>query len=256
MLDLSAFTGPACFGPAYQIMYENATHARGSVDRMLVERMVQVCPETLEFLYGTPPSSPAGSYGTIGRPQLESMAKSRCRASNGPADLVERVAGLTSGIARKHVFDLGTAVFGGFEEDILARGSDWCADLARVACSLYQLRGLPARLVFTADTRKAYTGHVLVEAWYDDAWGVVDATDGTLHRVGGRPVSVWDLLRKPPVSREFTVAAIASYDIAGWREYDYSTSGVNSYYRSVLQMSIQGWPGGLRWLFGEASGSV
>ena len=33
--------------------------------------------------------------------------------------------------------------------------------------------------------------------------------------------------------------------------YDYAVSPINDYYRSILEMSGRGWPGGLRWLHGE-----
>jgi hypothetical protein len=51
---------------------------------------------------------------------------------------------------------------------------------------------------------------------------------------------------------QFRAAAVAEYAIADRDCYDYTESGVNDYYRSILAMAARGWPGGLRWLHGEA----
>lgn len=53
------------------------------------------------------------------------------------------------------------------------------------------------------------------------------------------------------LSEQFVVAAITNYFVWRSRDYDYTVSGVNEYYRSILEMSLGGWPGGLRWLHGE-----
>ena len=50
---------------------------------------------------------------------------------------------------------------------------------------------------------------------------------------------------------QFSRAAIADYFVSGFGEYDYTVSRVNAYVRAILEMSEQGWPGGLRWLFDE-----
>ncbi|MBE3576189.1 MAG: hypothetical protein IMX00_00585 [Limnochordales bacterium] len=34
-------------------------------------------------------------------------------------------------------------------------------------------------------------------------------------------------------------------------KYNYDPSGLNPYYRSILEMAERGWPAGLRWLHGE-----
>ena len=46
-VDISQFVGLSQFGPAYRFMLENDSHAAGSVDRVLAERMIRICPETM-----------------------------------------------------------------------------------------------------------------------------------------------------------------------------------------------------------------
>lgn len=156
--------------------------------------------------------------------------------------------------------------FGGTEEQIFRRGSDWCTDAARVGCVLCQIAGLPARLVFLADTAQAYSGHVITEVYRQRVWGAVDPTTAVTYRhPDGRPASTWQLMNQPGLVKahwkgeatpcttvgQFRAAAISNYFVSEKETYDYTISPLNDYCRSILEMSIQGWPGGLRWLHGE-----
>lgn len=81
----------------------------------------------------------------------------------------------------------------------------------------------------------------------------------------GHPASTWELMNQPPLIEthwkatpsfyarvgQFRSAAISNYFVWEWEYYDCTVSSVNDYYRSVLERSMQGWPGGLRWLHGE-----
>jgi hypothetical protein len=157
-------------------------------------------------------------------------------------------------------------LLGGTEMQIIRRGSDWCTDVARVACALCQASGMPARLVALADTQAAYSGHTIIEAFRDGAWGALDALSNVIYRhADGRPVTTWQLMcdpalieahARPPIppfttAAQFRAAAIANYFLWQAGRYDYTVSPANEYYRSILAMSASGWPGGLRWLHGE-----
>jgi len=50
---------------------------------------------------------------------------------------------------------------------------------------------------------------------------------------------------------QFQAIGIANYFCWQVDQYNYSTSDLNEYYFLILQMSNKGWPGGLRWLYGE-----
>jgi hypothetical protein len=82
----------------------------------------------------------------------------------------------------------------------------------------------------------------------------------------GKPVSTWNLMSDHHLIKrhylrdksimyralgQFRGAAISNYFVWCWREYDYTVSKINNYYRSILEISNQGWPGGLRWIHGE-----
>ena len=72
--------------------------------------------------------------------------------------------------------------FGGTEEEIIERGSEWCTDVARVACALYQVAGFPCRIVNLFNLNAAYSGHVIVEVYRSEKWGAVDTNTGVIYQ--------------------------------------------------------------------------
>lgn len=264
MVSIAVYQGPDQFGPAYKTMLENDTHAPGSIDRVLMEKMIRLCSETADYLYNeyTPTRS---CYQQDVRPELERYVETvlDCHSNE---ERIEAITRFTSGLGEKAEADLALMRVGGTEEEIIARGSDWCTDVARVGCALCQVVGFPARMVYLVDTAKAYSGHVIIEVYRAEVWGAVDPlTDVIYCHTGGKPASTWDLMRLPRLierhSRDkpspyvtvgqFRRAAISNYFVWRWGQYNYAVSEVNDYYRSILEMSAQGWPGGLRWLYGE-----
>lgn len=265
MVDLSLYRGIAQFGRAYQMMLQEDSHALGSVVRVLMDRMIRLCSDTATRLYTD--FTPLESLYLKGtRPELERCAE---EGTTGCSSLEERIEGIvtfTRGLGRLVSNDLVDMVLGGTEEEITARGSDWCTDVARVGCILFQVLGLPARLVNLFDTSQAYSGHVIVEVHRNGAWGAVDTSTAVVYRLpDGWPASTWRLMNQPALvdahrrGREtlyttpgqFRAAALSNYFVWESDKYIYKTSGLNDYYRSILEMSDRGWPGGLRWLHGE-----
>jgi transglutaminase-like putative cysteine protease len=260
--------GPSWFGPAYATMFARDSHAPGSIDRILCERMVGLDGTTAPFLYG-PFTARRSPYVPGLRPGLERRVEQLTRGRRTREEVVEAIVGFTHGLQPQPSPPLRDLRFGGTEEQIIARGSDFCNELARVAAGLLEIARVPARVVYLADTRRAYSGHAIVEAWRSATWGAADATTGVVYRrASGRPVSVWELKQEPRLiarhsrprsaifSRvgQFRRAALANYRLEPRRSSIYRTSRLNAYYRSILSMSDRGWPGGLRWLHGEAAG--
>ena len=265
MIDISAYRGPAQLGKAYQIMYENDTHAAGSVDLILGENMILLCKETAEYLYTAYTPEKSG-YKKGVKPELEKYVEKIISVCGSDEECIEKITLFTSSLQDRATSDLDSMKFGGTEEDIITRGSDWCTDVARVGCALCQVAGFSARMVYLFDVTKAYHGHVIIEAYRDSAWGAVDTVTNVIYRhEGGKAASVWELINSPEIiekhwrgdstyyttSEQFSRAAISSYFVWDCREYDYTVSGLNDYKRAVLEMAEKGWPGGLRWLHGE-----
>ncbi len=266
MKDLERYQGLGVFGPAYETVYRNDPHASETVDLRIQENMILLCSDTVHYLYEeyTPTRS---LYERASLPDLEAYAEEAIGSWKTEEEQVASIAAFTSGLAvEAEDEELEELRFGGTEVEIIERGSDWCTDLARVGCALCQVVGIPARLVVLADTEAAYSGHMIVEAYSSGAWGAVDIhTDVLFRHPDGTPASAWDLKRDPQLIERhwrgestpyttrgmFRGVAISNYFVWRWSEYDYTVSGVNDYYRSILGMARRGWPGGVRWLRGE-----
>ncbi len=264
-MDLSGFTGIGAFGRAYCVMMENDAHARGSVDWLLAQTMMRLCSETADFLYSsfTPLEV---KYQQGSRPQLESIVAGLRSKNDGHEALLAGIVELTRELGDRAEQDLQKMRIGGTEEDIIRRGSDWCTDVARVACVLCQVAGFPSRIVNLFNLDQAYSGHVITEVWRSAKWGALDANTAVVYRLpDGSPASVWELMNDPALIKahsalprsfyttvgQFRAAGIANYFCWESAQHDYTVSGLNEYCFSILTMSGKGWPGGLRWLHAE-----
>jgi len=267
MINVAKYQGIAQFGPDYQVMFENDAHASGSIDRLLMENMIRLCPETSDYLRRE--YTPKRSFYQKGmRPKLEQHAERAVSGCHADEERIEAITRFTRSLQEKASDELAYLPFGGTEEEIIARGSDWCSDVARVSCTLCQVIGLPARMVYLVNTEQAYSGHVIVEVYRAKGWGAVDPLTDVIYRhLRGKPASTWDLMLNPHLiehhSRgestpyttvsQFREAAISNYFVWRWQEYDYTVSEINDYYRTILEMAEQGWPGGLRWLHNSSA---
>ncbi len=264
-MNLASFTGPQAFGKAYRQMLDNDAHAPGSVDREIASSMVRLCEETASHLYDAYTDVHSG-YVTGSRPGLESFLARTEPSPHDPERQVSDIARLTAGLAANNRPDgLSTMRFGGTEEEIIERGSDWCTDVARVGCALYQVAGIPCRMVHLFNLDAAYSGHVIVEVHRSGTWGAVDTSSGVVYRKDhGVPATTWDLMNDTELvvrhqgpeawythPEQFLAAGIANYYLRDSDRYDYTVAGLNDYYRAILTMAGRGWPGGLRWLHGE-----
>lgn len=64
--------------------------------------------------------------------------------------------------------------------------------MSRVGCVLLQCLGIPARIIYTVNLSKAYNGHVVVEDFYENHYGICDFLYDVL-AYKGRPLSVIDI---------------------------------------------------------------
>lgn len=266
MNNIPKYQGISQFGPAYKVMFENDTHTPGSIDRILTKNMIRLCSETADYLYGE--YTPTKSFYKKGlRPELEQYVKRVILGKSPGEEYIEAITRFTSNLQKKASDDLDLMQFGGTEEEIIARRSDWCTDVARVGCALCQVAGFPARIVHLFDIKKAYSGHVIIEVYKNKVWGAVDSLRNVIYRDSmGRPVSTWNLMNDHHLIEhhylkdklialralgQFSGAAISNYFVWRRKEYDYTVSKINDYYHSILEISNQGWPDGLKWVHGE-----
>ena len=267
-MDVSCYQGAGQFGKAYGIMLGNDTHALGSVDRVLADKMVRLCAETSDYLY-TRYSPTTDRHESGSRPMLEGYVAD-AGASQGPStDRVARVVDFCQVLGERTVDYLDGMRFGGTEEQIITRGSEWCADVARVACVMCQVASVPSRLIWLFNLSQAYSGHQIIEVYNEGGWAAVDPLNGVAYRhPNGKPATTWELMNDEELvraswldrssfytnPRQFEAAAVCNYLIRQASDFDYTVSPLNDYTRRVLEMADAGWPGGLRWLHGENGG--
>ena len=237
--------GYGVFGKAYEIMLRNDLHDLNSVDHKLIREMILLEPDSYIILYGVHPAAP-----DMKAHDLYDFAQS----FRGSRDFVsiQNILVYTSKIANDYSLSFEEMQFGGTEQEILNRGTDWCADMARVAVVLLNCLGIPARILHLANLEKAYNAHVIVEAFYEGKFGVVDPLYGYFF-YEGEPLDAYTLMNEPDYLKDYDMEyrnlfrkiAISEYDPLD-TDNDYSISSVNDYYRTLLSTVHNG-----RWLMGE-----
>ena len=165
---------------------------------------------------------------------------------------VKNVLDYTSKIAGDFSLPIEEMKFGGTEKEILGRGTDWCADMARVSVVLFMCLGISARIIYLANTEKAYNGHVIAEAFYEGKYGVIDPIYGYFF-YDRKPLDAYIIMNETKYLKDyddeyrglFKKIAICEYNPLD-AENDYSVSGINDYYRILLNNNHDG-----KWLLGE-----
>lgn len=263
--------GPGHLPMAYRRMLERDVHAPGSVDRTLLCDMIRVTDMSAIYLYESFTSEmPEYDYGA--RPELESAVARIGRGLEGEGvdgrhDIVCGIAAFLAEIAAS-ADDLRPSdmVFGGTEERIMARRTDWCTDLARLGCVLLQIAGVAARLVNLFDTNKAYSGHQIIEGYVDGRWACIDPIHGYVFRdmdgvlASARDIMVDKAIVSATINDDdlaesyaglFCYVGLVNYQAMDYMCYDFTESKADSYNLSILDASFASWPNGLRWLHGE-----
>lgn len=254
--------GPASLPVAYQRMLQRDVHAPNSVDRVLISKMIRLTDASADYLYRDYTPTQA-LYEPDSRPDVEAAVRRALRIPSLESHVVSleslrQVTTYLAGIASSaDDVPLEDLVFGGTEERILARSTDWCTDLARAACVMLHVARAAARIVCLFDTAQAYSGHQVIEAHIDGSWVCADPVNGFVYeKSDGTPASALDLMRERRSSSSnrnglFRAVFLVNYNPMEASTYDFTESGANAYYLSILTQSSAGWPGGLRWLHGE-----
>lgn len=247
---------------AYRRMLQLDVHAPNSVDRVLISKMIRLNETSANYLYrGYTPTQALYEPGS--RPDLESAVRRALKIASLKSHVVSleslrQVTTYLAGIASSaDDVPLEDLVFGGTEERILARPTDWCTNLARAACVMLHIAGAAARIVCLFNTARAYSGHQVIEAHLEGSWVCADPVNGFVYeKSDGRPASALAVMRErraSPSNRNglFRAVFLVNYNPMMASTYHFTESRANAYYLSILNESSAGWPGGLRWLHGE-----
>lgn len=232
------------FGKAYGYMLRNDLHDINSIEHKLLQEQIRLDSVSEPFLYG-------GYQISYPLENHELYTFSQQFKTNNELDSIKSLITYTYELASNYNVPLENMLFGGKEKEILDRGTDWCFDLARLAAVLLDCIGLTSRFIFVANPNKAYHGHVLLEVYYNNFWGVVDPLYGYIF-YDTKPISAKEILYSSQLmtmsedyKNMFKQIAIAEYN-PNDEDNKYIVSKCNEYTYKLNTIKQDG-----TWLFGE-----
>ena len=232
------------FGKAYGHMLRNDLHDINSIEHKLMQEQIKLDSASEPFLYG-------GYQISYPLENHELYFFSQQFKTDNELDSIKLLIKYTNEIASNFNVPLENMFFGGTEKEILDRGTDWCFDLARLAAVIFDCMGLTSRFVFVADPNKAYHGHVLLEVYYNNSWGVVDPLYGYVF-YDTKPISAKEIIFSSQLQKMdedyknmFKQIAIAEYN-PNDLDNKYIVSRCNEYTYKLNKIKQTG-----TWLLGE-----
>lgn len=220
------------FGKAWGVMLRNDLHHPNSIDHRFMQEMILLEEETKEQIYSAIPIVPHN----IKNHELYDLAQQL--RNKDATQSIKNALRYVSAIAESYDVPFEEMLFGGTEKQILQRGSDWCADLARVGLVLLNCLDIPARILHLVNNERAYYGHVVVEAYVGGGWHVCDFVSGEHY-----PQSAWEL--QCTGAEQYRGIAVNDYDPMEAKN-DYSISVPNEYYLCLMRLNQNG-----HWLMDE-----
>lgn len=237
--------GYAVFGKAYEIMLRNDLHDRNSIDHQFLKEMILLTSDSYQLLYHDYPKR----YD-MKEHELYDFAQGLKAGTE--QETVQKVVEYTSGIAKNYAIPNEEMIFGGTEKEILIRGTDWCSDMARVAAVLLDCLDIPSRVVHLVNYETAYNGHVVIEAFYEEKYGVADPIYGYCF-YNNKPLDAYELMNNSLHFAGKDEDYRGLYKGIAINEYNpilkinnYSISRINEYYRKLLSVQHNG-----MWIMGE-----
>ena len=240
----SIIKGYDVFGKAYGYMLRNDLHDLNSIEHKLMQEQIRLDSVSEPFLYG-------GYQVLYPLENHELYSFSQKFKLKSELNSLKAVVEYTFKLASNFNVPLKDMIFGGTEKEILNRGTDWCFDLTRLAAVILDCIGLTSRFVFVANPYKAYHGHVLLEVYYNDSWGVIDPLYGYIF-FDSKPISAKDILHSSQLNamdedykNMFKQIAIVEYN-PNDEDNKYLISKCNEYTYKINTLNQNG-----NWLLGE-----
>ncbi|MCM1128191.1 MAG: hypothetical protein NC429_17200 [Lachnospiraceae bacterium] len=234
------------FGKSYGIMLRNDVHAGNSIDDIFIREMVLLDDDSYLYLYS--------QIKRFDMTQHELFGFAGQFRGKTDRETITKVIKFTSEIAMEYNVDFKDMLFGGTELQIIERGTDWCADMARVCAVLLQCCNIPCRIVHLANLEKAYNGHVVCEAYYEGRYGIIDPIYGYMF-YDNVPISAYDVTKNKKHLQQYgdgenygglySAIAINEYDPTNGKNV-YTVSAPNAYYLKLIYTEHND-----QWIMGE-----
>jgi hypothetical protein len=236
------------FSPQIDELVERRIYGPHTVDAVLEDAARQVDPLDCEWLRAPPERTEYALDSLRDRRPILAAIVDREAPDHG----LDKLARFTARLAEvfpspEHSNAAGCYrtpddfIWGGTEEQIIAKGSDWCTEVARLLVALVQVAGSPARLVYTYSDRD---GHVIAEAHDGARWWLVDPLAPKVYASDLHGLATGtDAEREALTSgregyyvhpRYFEHVAVSEYRLVEADRYTYDESRCNDFYRRLL----------------------
>ncbi len=234
-------------------MLENRIFSEGTVDAVLQDSAI-IVDEKSKLLLQSPPDISSYRFDGIKaeRPFLDRIISPLINENATLTKKLQSLCAFTSSLENNFpishqpnvkYYDTPNDFFwGGTEEMIIAKGSDWCHEVARLFCACAQIAGIPSRIVYTYSDDD---GHVIAEIFTGEKWLLIDPLFNIIYQKDGITYSSIDIYENNEIINKFSGGyycdsqffkhiAVADYKIAESSKYDYRISRCNDYYYSAL----------------------
>ncbi|MDR3264137.1 MAG: transglutaminase-like domain-containing protein [Clostridiales bacterium] len=142
----------------------------------------------------------------------------------------------------KYYFTPKDYFWGGTEEMIITKGSDWCHEIARLFCACTQICGIPSRIVYTFGESD---GHVIAEVFTGAKWLLVDPLCNIIYFKDNIVYNCIDIYEDVNIVNMFSggyycapqffrYLAVADYRLSMSAKYDYRISYCDDYHYNLL----------------------
>lgn len=233
------------FGKAYGVMLRNDLHNPHSIDHKFMQEMIFLDKESRDYFY-------AGVPKRIDMQGHELYSFARQFRGADEYQTIKNILAYTADIAANYSVNFEKMQFGGTEKEILDRGTDWCADMARVGAVLLGCNEIPVRIIHLVNPDKAYNGHVVTEAFYEGKYGVCDFLYGYCF-YEKEPLDAYTLMNNGKYLKDYPCSYADLYSAIAINEYNpmdgknnYAVSGPNQYYFNLISTEHNN-----KWIMGE-----
>lgn len=200
--DLAAYTGlnavdriaGAWRQKCYVMNYEQlAVNYGNNVDFQLRQAQIILCPQTADFLYQKYIPKPRYQKGS--RPELEKIVAGTVKGAKTTQAKALAIMRFCRDLKNRAKVKPGSNawVFGGTEEELIAKGEDLCETVSRLFVALCEIADIPARIIM-----HDAGGHITAEAYIDGHWGYIDPRFGIYFMKDNKQLaSLWELMHSP-----------------------------------------------------------
>lgn len=169
-----------------------------AVEYQLRREAVVLCPQTADFLYGEEFTPREARYVRGSRPQLEKTVNEITEGMDSEREKALAIMRFCRDLHKERKLSWDQSIFGGTEEQLIARGEILCETVSRLAVALWEVAGLPGRIILHVGG-----GHYTAEVQVEGRWAYMDPRFGIYFlNSEGEFASLWEIWHQPGIIHE------------------------------------------------------